>query len=42
MSNKIIREYQKEIIDLCKEINIGKIILPTGTGKTFIQQGNYI
>ena len=37
MSNKI-RKYQEEKINLCDEIDKGKIILPTGTGKTFIQQ----
>ena len=37
MSNKI-RKYQEEKINLCNKTDKGKIILPTGTGKTFIQQ----
>lgn len=32
----VLRNYQEECINLMKENNIGKFILPTGTGKTVI------
>ena len=39
MSNlkKILYQYQEEIIKLLENFNKGIIVLPTGTGKTFIQ-----
>lgn len=40
MSNKIIDnlyDYQKEVVEICKLNNQGIIVLPTGTGKTYIE-----
>jgi predicted helicase len=35
--NNILYDYQKEVIDIISKRNKGIIIMPTGTGKTFVQ-----